>query len=324
MCILSKPNIKTKTVIVISKKQLLYANRLKTQYEYVETDEDKERAPTMVFSFNVPEGTARPIPTIYKKKHLKDLITLHRETLVENRVIDTFEFEAEACIMEEYSKKSPVQVYHKEGYEITVGPREDMYKKAIIGASAAEIDCLSTLIDESIDHGTHAVYAKPESADNAWTAIGLTYLDDYGRQLTFDNSDDILIPLCHENMGHRYNRYTFDQLIVLDGDVHKGRKFTAGNILKDIDAATRMNRDRERRFIASPDSFTPVEVEPADGYAGKIQKNLYCNEKIVATSDSVFVKFDARSQNMNVCVGDLYIDAAVAPMFSPSPFGLVD
>lgn len=295
MCILSKFGIETETIIVVSNNSLLYVNQLLDH----EGESSISKAPTMLFSFNVPKNTTHVQPYIITKKDLSDLISLHHETTVHSKV----QFDSPS--------DGDVQKFFHEGYEILVGRRQDMYKEAIKNADESEKNCLSALVDDNINHGTHAVYAKPQSAQNDWTGIQLTF---FWRAVPtfFGNVNEIIIPTCHETMPPKKtgSMYFYNQLIMFDESVHEGRNFTDKGILS-IDNKKFKGRyvsDESSRFRLTPDM-------PLDGYTGKLSRPLYCGDSVVA-NNAVFLRLDTRSAcNTNIDVSTVFSSSLADDFF---------
>ncbi|RUS74730.1 hypothetical protein EGW08_017504 [Elysia chlorotica] len=196
----------------------------------------------------------------------------------------------------------PVNQFFHEGYEILVGPRHDMYACAIQDATdESEKRCLSALVDKFINHGTHAVYAKPRSAKNDWTGISLTFF--YGKSgtpLRFQHANEIIIPTCHEAKESPDAVHFYNQLIVFDESVHEHKNFTSKAIIN--------QKLKGRSMVSSSSSvFEPVPFAPLDGYVGKLPPSpLYCGNKSVV-NNPVFLKLDTKGYNMNIGIEDIFV-----------------
>ena len=311
---MSKHGVKTKTVIVISKRSLTYSNEL---WDY---DSKESKPPILCFSIKAPKNTYKMKTKIFTQEKIKELTKLHEATkttsidktkgsrgdgpmmMMEKMTNSTMPVKVQEE-EEEVQRERQVQREVKDGYEIFTGLREDVHAEAIAEANSSEKHCLSALVDDNVgNHGEWAVFATPKSATtkNGRTAIHLSFVDEKGDELEFDDPDDICIPLCHDDAN---DSHLYDQVIVFDLEVHNKRRFIPSNIINPRFSFRKLKRD-ESHSVPLKNLIPSI----GDGYAGRLVTPLRFGDAELrkAMHDPVWLKLNTRGRNTNICVRDLF------------------
>ena len=290
MCVMSKHDVGTETIIVVRSDSLFYANRI--------TDEEDENPPNMAFSHSVPKNTGYVRSRVVEKKDFGKLIDLYEKTFV--KYPEGEQSDSSNC--------GYYEVVHQGGFCVQKGDRYTMYKKVIKDANETEKKCLWALMDPAVkNHGTHAIIASPTYAKNDWNGILIDFFDtEGGRQLKFDDYDigNITVPTCHETPD--YDGLLYEQLVLLDSKVHRNRPFRSHTMIADkIPGGVFPFFDDKNRCIKSSNNL-------GDGYCGMVlpdeEKFTFGDEEgVYEIKTPYFLKLDTRRTmcNKNLVVRDM-------------------
>ena len=180
MGILSKQGIENKTVILISKVKIIYANKL-SNYE----DPTGEK-PTMIFSFNGDYDETKIFDDL---KDIEKINNKWETKLIEdnNDINDN----------DKIKYTTGYTFYQKETLSTFID---------VLNVNEEYKEIFSPLIFEETNQGENAITAVPNSNFNDWTAI----------EISFENPielEDIILPI---SSGKSDGKYNYDQLIVID------------------------------------------------------------------------------------------------------------